>query len=186
MDTTTFIAYLRSELLDATPGLEEKLRLAEWVDGPGLPDNAPASRSTRFAEVEAALARLAAGTEPAALTEAARDWSSHEWVHFLHGLPPTASAAQLAGLDAAFRFTASGNAEILTAWFPHTIQAGYGAADDALDRFLHTVGRRKFIVPLYKALLGVPGGRERAQKIYQQARSNYHSVATGTLDALLR
>jgi hypothetical protein len=186
MDTDTFLNYLRGELLHPEPGLEERLRLGDWVDGPGLPTNAPAVASVRFAQVDAALARLAAGTAPVALAEAAAEWSSQEWVHFLHGLPPTSSGALLAELDAAFGFTSSGNAEILTAWFPHTIRAGYAPADEALGRFLHSVGRRKFIVPLYKALLAVPGGRERAKNIYAQARPNYHSVATGTLDALLR
>ncbi len=41
------------------------------------------------------------------------------------------------------------------------------------------------MVPLYRALLATPGGRARAQEIYQRARPNYHSVATSTLDALL-
>jgi leukotriene-A4 hydrolase len=186
MDTVTFLNYLRAELLDKEPGLEAKLHLSEWVDGPGLPGNAPPITSLRFEQVEAVLARLQAGSPAAEVVPATADWSSHEWVHFLHGLPPAFDAAQLADLDAAFRFSASGNAEILTAWFPHTIRAGYAVADAALDRFLHQVGRRKFIVPLYKALLATPDGAARARQIYAGARPNYHSVATGTLDALLK
>jgi leukotriene-A4 hydrolase len=186
MDTKTFLAYLRAELLSQEPDLEARLRLMEWVDGPGLPDNAPPATSARFTQVEAALTELAAGQAPAALAGQTSSWSSHEWVHFLHGLAPTLSAPQLAGLDDAFHFTESGNAEILTAWFPHALRAGYVVADAALERFLNQVGRRKFILPLYKAMLATPGGRERAQKVYEAARPNYHSVATGTLDTLLR
>lgn len=185
MDTATFLAYLRTELLDPEPGLEAQLQLAAWVDGPGLPANTPLATSARFSAVDAALARLAAGSSPSELAAATSEWSSHEWVHFLHGLPPTLNAEQLAGLDAAFHFTASGNSEILAAWFPHTLRAGYAPADAALEKFLLHVGRRKFLTPLYKALLTVPDGRARAQKIYAAARPNYHSVATGTLDALL-
>jgi leukotriene-A4 hydrolase len=185
MDTATFLRYLHTELLDPQPGLEAQLQLTAWVDGPGLPANAPAVHSARFEKVEAALTQLAATQAPAGLTPITKEWSSHEWVHFLHGLPPTLTAGQLAALDATFHFSASGNAELLTAWFPHTIRASYAGADAALEKFLHHVGRRKFIVPLYKALLAVPGGRERAQKIYAAARPNYHSVATSTLDGLL-
>ena len=185
MDTTTFLTYLRAELLNPEPGLEARLRLAEWVDGPGLPANAPAVASQRFTAVDRALAQLQAGAAPAALAPAAAGWSSHEWVHFLHGLPPTLPAGQLAALDGAFRFTASGNAEIAAAWFPHTLRAGYAPAAPALANFLRHVGRRKFLVPLYRALLATPGGAERARALYAEARPNYHSVATGTLDALL-
>jgi leukotriene-A4 hydrolase len=185
MDTARFMAYLTQELLAPVPGLAERLDLAAWVDGPGLPPSAPVARSTRFEAVAAVLARLVAGTPAAALQPIITEWSSHEWVYFLQGLPATLTSADLAALDASFHFTVSGNAEILAAWFPLALRAGYAPADTALAGFLRHVGRRKFLVPLYRALLAVPGGRARAQAIYQQARPNYHSVATGTLDALL-
>ena len=185
MDTATFLAYLRTALLDKEPGLEARLRLADWVDGPGLPTNAPTVSARRFAAVDQALTRLRNGTAPAILLPSSTAWSSHEWVHFLHGLPPTLSGQQLAALDDAFDFTTSGNAEILAAWFPHALRAGYAPATPALADFLHHVGRRKFLVPLYQALLGTPNGPDRARALYAEARPNYHSVTTGTLDALL-
>ena len=135
--------------------------------------------------MEAALARLAAGTPPAALRPLTQAWSSQEWEHLLRGLPPTLPAAAVAQLDAAFHFTSSGNAELLAAWFELALRAGYAPADAPLEHFLRRVGRRKFLVPLYRALLQAPGGRARARRIYQLARPNYHAVATGTLDALL-
>ena len=185
MDTATFLHYLRAELLDAEPGLEARLNLAAWVHGPGLPPNVPAATSSRFAAVDKTLGQLAGGVAAASLLPATADWSSHEWMHFLTGLPASLTTEQLANLDAAFGFTDSGNAEILAAWFPHTLRAGYEPADAAIASFLRHVGRRKFLVPLYRALLATPDGPARARAIYQKARPNYHSVATGTLDALL-
>jgi leukotriene-A4 hydrolase len=185
MSTATFITYLHQQLLDLEPGLAERLDLGAWIDGPGLPANAPVAHSARFEAVDVARALFNSGTPAAALAPATAEWSSHEWVHFLQGLPPTLPAADLGALDAAFHFTASGNAEILAAWFPLALRAGYAPANAALEHFLRHVGRRKFLVPLYRALLAAPGGRARAQAIYQQARPNYHAVATSTLDALL-
>ncbi|UOQ81655.1 leukotriene A4 hydrolase C-terminal domain-containing protein [Hymenobacter sp. 5414T-23] len=183
MDTDSFVAYLRRELLDKHPGLEEQVQLDAWINGPGIPAVAPPVSSARFVAVEQALGQWQAGAAAASLATA--EWSSHEWVHFLHGLPPALPAVKLAELDAAFGFTQSGNSEILAAWFPHTIAAGYSAADAALHNFLTHVGRRKFLVPLYKALLATPGGAARARQIYTEARPNYHAVASVTFDALL-
>ena len=185
MDTASFLHFLRAELLDREPGLEARLNLAAWVDGPGLPANATVPTSQRLAAVDAALAVLNSGTPPATLLPRSAGWSSHEWVHFLQGLSPSFSAEQLAMLDQAFHFTDSGNAEILAAWFPHALRAGYQPADLAVARFLHRVGRRKFLVTLYRALLATPNGTARARAIYAKARPNYHSVTTGTLDSLL-
>ncbi len=66
MDTASFITYLHQELLDQHPGLAEKLRLAEWIDGPGIPDNAPPVASARFAAVDAAVEQWQQGTPAAA------------------------------------------------------------------------------------------------------------------------
>ncbi|RSK44600.1 M1 family metallopeptidase [Hymenobacter perfusus] len=183
MDTASFLTYLRQELLDKHPGLAERIQLDAWINGPGIPAVAPPVSSERFAAVEKAQRAWQSGTPAPALATA--DWSSHEWVHFLHGLPATLSPAQLAELDAAFGFTQSGNAEILAAWFPHTIATGYSPADEALHQFLTRVGRRKFLVPLYRALLATPDGLARARQLYAEARPNYHAVATVTFDALL-
>jgi leukotriene-A4 hydrolase len=183
MDTDHFAAYLTQTLL--TPDEASQLDLPAWVDGPGLPPGAPVARSARFAAVQVALARLATGTTPADLQPITTEWSSQEWEHFLRGLPPTLPAADLARLDATFHFTTSGNAELLAAWFPLVLRAGYAPADAAVADFLRHMGRRKFLVPLYRAVLATPGGRARAQEIYRLARPNYHSVATSTLDALV-
>jgi len=183
MDTASFLTYLRQELLDKHPGLEERVQLDAWINGPGIPAVAPPVSSERFVAVEKAQRAWQSGTPAPALATA--DWSSHEWVHFLHGLPAALSPAQLAELDAAFGFTQSGNAEILAAWFPHTIATGYAPAQEALHQFLTRVGRRKFLVPLYRALLATPNGLARARQLYAEARPNYHAVATVTFDALL-
>jgi aminopeptidase N len=183
MDTASFVAYLRRELLDQQPGLEEKVQLNAWVHGPGIPAVAPPVGSARFEAVEAAWLSWQQGVPARTLRTA--QWSSHEWVYFLRGLPQTTSAEKLAELDAAFGFTQSGNAEILAAWFPHTIAAGYAPADPTLHQFLTRVGRRKFLTPLYKALLATPGGPARARQLYAEARPNYHSVATSTLDVVV-
>ena len=98
MDTATFLRYLRAELLEPEPSLEARLQLAAWVDGPGLPANAPVIASRHFELVDAALARRAGGTSPAALRPDTAKWSSHEWVHFLQGLP-AGRAAGGAGRD---------------------------------------------------------------------------------------
>ncbi|MCC2546319.1 M1 family metallopeptidase [Hymenobacter sp. BT175] len=183
MDTASFVTYLRRELLDQEPGLEDRLQLDAWINGPGIPAGAPPVSSERFAAVEAALQQWQQGTPARELTLA--DWSSHEWVHFLQGLPADLSLAQLQELDDAFTFTSSTNAEILTAWFPRALAAGYEPVNGPLRQFLTRVGRRKFLVPLYKALLATPDGHARARQLYAEARPNYHSVATSTFDVLV-
>ena len=101
-------------------------------------------------------------------------------------LPETMTQKQMAELDKAFNFTNSGNSEVLAAWVLHTIKNNYTTADQALEKFLVNVGRRKFLVPIYKALNATPEGKKKALAIYAKARPNYHAVSTVTLDELLK
>jgi len=181
MDTKEFIAYLNTNLLNAQPKAKEKIRLEEWIYGAGIPDNCPNVKSTKFKTVDNAILSFEKGYPLANIKS--ENWSSHEWLHFLRQLPRDISQKQLNKLDVAFGFTSSGNSEILNAWFQLTIPTGYKAADIALEDFLMTVGRRKFLQPLYEALyLKDPA---RAKRIYKNARENYHSVSTQTLDAIV-
>ena len=56
-------------------------------------------------------------------------------------------------------------------------------ADAGMPEFLRTVGRRKFLKPLYSALMAADP--ERARELYRRNRARYHSVSTGTLDELV-
>ena len=87
--------------------------------------------------------------------------------------------------DAAFHFTDSGNAEILAAWLEQCVSNDYSQAYEKLDRFLTTVGRRKFLIPLYAELIKTEHGRALAMNIYKVARPNYHSVSVRTIDDML-
>ena len=115
----------------------------------------------------------------------ALDWSTHEWLHFINSLPEDISASKVAELDKAFKFTESGNSEILAAWFQVTIRTDYRKADEAMETFLVNVGRRKFLTPTYKAMIEKDSTKVMARQIYEKARGNYHSVSVGTMDELL-
>jgi hypothetical protein len=56
----------------------------------------------------------------------------------------------------------------------------------ALERFLTSQGRRKFIAPLYQDLMDSGWGVDVARRIYAHARPGYHAVTTGTVDQIVR
>jgi leukotriene-A4 hydrolase len=182
--TEDFLAYLRANLLDRFPREAARVGVEEWVERPGLPASAPRPSAEAFTRVEAQARRWAAGAVPAARLNTAR-WSTQEWLHFLKSLPGDLSAQRMAELDRAFRLTRTGNSEIAFQWLMMSIRARYEAAYPRLEEFLTTVGRRKFIRPLYQELARTPEGRERAQAIYRRARPTYHPIAATSIDEIL-
>lgn len=154
----------------------------DWIFTSGLPTDCPVPVATKFAAVDAALSayKRDGKTLPATVS-----WGTQEWLHFIKNLPEILSHEQLTALDRFGKFTASGNAEILTVWLVVAIKNDYAPAYPKLEQFLVNTGRRKFLSPLYNALLKTTEGRERATQIYRKARPNYHFVATSTFDALI-
>jgi leukotriene-A4 hydrolase len=184
MTTEGFLAYLDGELIKGNEALAAELNLKGWIYSPGLPTEHQQPQSARFDSVDAQLARWAAGT--AAHDLAGTDqWSTHEWLHFIRHLPEDLDIAKMGVLDKEFHFTASGNAEILAAWFEHVIRMEYEPGYKALENFLVNVGRRKFVRPLFKLLSETEPGIKLGKMIYAKARPNYHSVTRGTVDEIL-
>jgi hypothetical protein len=79
----------------------------------------------------------------------------------------------------------SGNSEIEFEWLNKVITNRYEPAFPALEKFLTSQGRRKFVAPLYTALAKTEWGKAMATRIYARARPTYHSVAVTTIDKAL-
>jgi leukotriene-A4 hydrolase len=155
----------------------------QWIFTEGLPDDCPNPQSKRFQQPEDAVARWKSGQSLSTIDT--RKWSTHEWLHFLKNLPDTLTEKRLRELDSFGNFTESGNAEITTLWLVHAIRNDYKTAYPKLEQFLTTVGRRKFLSPLYGELTKKEQGKKMAKEIYLKARPNYHYVATNTFDRML-
>jgi leukotriene-A4 hydrolase len=154
-----------------------------WLLAPGLPDDAPQVQSSAIALVDVQLASYRKGTAPAQLSTTG--WVTQQWQHFLKNLPAEITLDQMAELDRTFGFTKSGNSEIAADWLVVTIRRHYLPAQPRLEEFLLSVGRRKFLKPLYTELAKTPEGLAWARTLYSKARPRYHAVATSTIDQLL-
>lgn len=167
--TEDFLDYLRRELHTHVP-------LDEWIFRPGIPSAAAEPQSDAFRRVEAEAERWQLG-HPIDTSK----WSTQLWLHFLR----TLENPDLVRLDREFHLTQAGNSEILHQWLLMAVRADYQAAYPRMEQFLATVGRRKYLKPLYIELMKTPQGEQRARRIYRNARPGYHPIAQTTLDAIV-
>ena len=182
--TEDFLRYLRANLLDDHRELAARVPVEEWVERPGIPAGAPRPKSEAFERVEAEASRWLAGKVPTSGLPASA-WSTQEWLHFLRALPASLGHEKMAELDEAFHLTDSGNSEITNQWLLMAIANGYEPAYPRLEQFLVSMGRRKFLKPLYEALVKTPEGKVRALAIYRKARLTYHPIAVATVDKIV-
>jgi aminopeptidase N len=172
LTTEEFSSFTEEEL----PGVLARIDAGRWLDEAGLPENAPVTDSARLRAV------VALGY---ALPEAGQLTSSTEWNLWLERVPRPSDAAFCAALDERFALTKNGNMEVKVAWLRLAITSSYDAVLPEVERVLGTVGRMKYLIPLYTALHARSDTAPLAVRIFEHAARGYHPIARAVVQARL-
>jgi len=175
--TEEFLGFLNKKFA----GKLDPSQIDEWIYKPGLPKTLNKPVSVRFEMVDKELSRFIDQSTKADKLET-KNWSTHEWIRFIRNLPKSIPINRMIELDNAFSFTQSKNAEIQFAWYIQAIQHDYTKADNAIISFLSSVGRRKFVLPLFKALFSNNRTTQLAKDTYIKLKEGYHSVTQQSVD----
>ncbi|MBX3478242.1 MAG: M1 family metallopeptidase [Brevundimonas sp.] len=192
MTTEVFLKDIRDHLIRGDAALEARLMMDAWIYQPGMPSNWVPPVSDAFVPVDAAArAFYADGGAASAIPWAG--WNTQQRLRFLNwrpeGLAPGAdwlSQGQMADLERTLGLAQEGNSEIAFAWLQAALANRYEPALVTAERFLMSIGRRKFVLPLFQTLWNEGDwGRPVATRIYAQARPLYHPVTVGSVDAVV-
>ena len=168
-----------------SPAEAEQLMIRQWIYEPGLPANVYRPDASAFAAVDNAAHAYAATRSLDAAAWAG--WSSAERQRFLQRLPAGLAAPDLARLDETLGLSRSGNNEELFLWLNTALKNRYEPAVPQAERFLGSVGRTKFVRPLFATLMGQGAwGQAIARRIYARTRPSYHAVTQSAVDRIVR
>jgi len=170
IDTDQFLA----ALLELLPGLADRADAANWIDGPGLPPDAPNAVSTRLT----ALQRLARKGELPGLL------APTELLVYLQALPQPAETKILSALDAQFGLSVRKSLELCHTFVLAQLRAGLSDGIDGLRRVVRETGRMKYLKPLFAEL--AKRDLPAAQRIYTENRPSYHPIAREVIESMLR
>ena len=179
--TDQFVSYLRTNLLAKYPQVMSEAELDEWLHGAGIPASAQHAKSQRLVALDASTAAWLKGDLATAQLDT-KGWTALEWMKFLNDIDNKADAARLKELDAAFGLSKSGNNEVAFRFYRAAAHAGYRAVRPQMQAFLMSVGRQKFVVPLYTALRANGEDRAWAESVYKAARERYHPETQSSVD----
>ncbi|MBL8113330.1 MAG: M1 family metallopeptidase [Acidobacteria bacterium] len=182
--TQDFVAYLETSLFPKNPAAAAQLNVAEWIAGAGIPADFPHVTSAAFSRIDALAADVKNGTKTAADVDGSR-YTTQEWVRFVRAFGDRMDVSKMAELDARFHFRESKNAEIASPWLTLATKSGYAAANPDVARFLASVGRAKFLRPIYVALAATEEGRSRGKSILENARSGYHLLVAEEMEKIV-
>ncbi len=184
MTTDWFVADFRAHVIRGDATLEAALMLDAWAYEPGLPANAAEPRAAGFDRVVEQLSAFNAGGAASAVPWSS--WGTLQRQRFLQTLPRDLPQARLAELERALQLNATGNSEVLFDWLSLALRNRYEPALAPTERFLTSMGRGKFVRPLYRALMEQGDwGQPHARRIYSTARAGYHPIVAGAVDRIV-
>lgn len=192
MTTERFLEDIRANLIKGDAALEAQLMMDAWIYQPGMPSNWVPPVSDAFTPVDAAARAFYADKGPASAVPWS-GWNTQQRQRFLNWRPQGLAAgtdwlteAQLADLERTLNLANEGNSELTFAWLQIALAHRYQPAVATAERFLTTMGRRKFVLPLFTTLWNEGDwGRPIATRLYAEARPLYHPVTTGSVDAVV-
>jgi aminopeptidase N len=170
-------------LQESMPGLADKVDAKIWVYSPGLPANCPVFRSEALESLQALSAGWKSGERPP--ENAFKIWSPEETLVYLQGLPRPMPEADCLWLDETFSLTGRTNYEVLVEWLSIAAASDCPSVFPRLREVLMSVGRMKFLRPLYRAMGATPRTRSLAREIFTAARPGYHSLSSRLAEEII-
>ncbi len=116
------------------------------------------------------------------------NFTAHHWVHLLRRLRSMGqlSVSDMEAIDERFHLSERKNAEVAFEWYMLGLKCQYTTVFPYMEQFLLSVGRRKFVLPLYEQILKTQeNALDMVSSIFYGASPGYHSVTRKSVTELL-
>ena len=203
VNSTTFIDEIERNLLAPNRLVFD---YDEWIYHNGLPKNCVSINSPRLMNMQSLAKRCSSGQnifDPVISYEWKKvknstkkrrvkvidqlkreDFIVQEWQTFIRALDQDIAIERLRYLDEKMKFSAWGNSEVMAEWFVLNINCGNREIRPEIEKFISKVGRRKFLLPIYKALVKNPEDKVWAKKVFDKSKAYYHAVSRNSIAEL--
>ncbi len=203
VNSTTFIDEIERNLLAPNRLVFD---YDEWIYHNGLPKNCVSINSPRLMNMQSLAKRCSSGEnifDPVISYEWKKvknstkkrrvkvinqlkreDFIVQEWQTFIRALDQDIAIERLRYLDQKMKFSAWGNSEVMAEWFVLNINCGNREIRPEIEKFISKVGRRKFLLPIYKALVKNPEDKVWVKKVFDKSKAYYHAISRNSISEL--
>lgn len=170
---------------DELSKIVDKQFVSDWIHQTYLPESIPATPSTMIENVNV-LVKNFNDTKTTPTQEQAADLTSKDRCYFLESITPKdPSVEQLKKLDSVFHFSSTKDPEVLTLWYKLSLPKSYGPTFQTAPTFVTSVGRGKYVRPIYDALMKTKKGEQIAKATYEQHKSFYGPTTRSQIEKIL-
>eukprot|EP01128_Nolandella_sp_AFSM9_P004198 TRINITY_DN1847_c0_g1_i1.p1 TRINITY_DN1847_c0_g1~~TRINITY_DN1847_c0_g1_i1.p1 ORF type:complete len:629 (+),score=141.89 TRINITY_DN1847_c0_g1_i1:32-1888(+) len=116
------------------------------------------------------------------------NWNTFQTCSFLDHFTnsDTVSHEVIAAMNEEFNLSSSKNVEILLRYSKLTIKHGYTENYSNIRAFLHTTGKQKLLLPIYRNFVAAgPEGIAYAKEIFDETKPKLHNLVTAMVEKIL-
>jgi aminopeptidase N len=199
VNSEIFLSFLKKNLLKPN---NSDFNAEEWIYREGIPKNCYAVSSPRLDHIRFLAKRFTRGEDifkevkwqkirgkkkmrKQIVKLERHKYITQEWQIFIRELPENIDPNLMKKLDKELNLRNWGNSEIMCDWFVLGIKAGYKELRPSIEKFLTKVGRRKYLMPIYSALILKPDDHKWAISVFERAKTHYHYISKSSVERLL-
>ena len=180
LTTETFLDFLRAEL----PEVFDKVDVDAWIYKPGMPEKKHPLPSKLFDETVQALREYEKGKRPA--REQVQGWRRIQILTFLSDLPKRISVEDCKYFEQIFDLEKRNDGAFFSAFYAVCIDSGYKEILPRVEKYMETIGRRLYILPVVRALIRADWTRPQVRALVDRVRAKHHPVTVQSMETLLK
>ena len=182
LTTEAFLDFLKTEL----PGVFEKVNVQKWIYETGLPDADAWHRpkSHLYDEVQQALDHYKQGIKPG--KEQIQGWHRYQVLSFLQGLPAKIPVEDCEYFDNILELEKRNDVAFFSYFYVIAVASGYEAILPRLEKFMGTIGRMLYILPIVRVMIETDWSREHIRPLFERVRDRHHQITIHAIEGLLK
>jgi aminopeptidase N len=178
--TEAFLDFLKAEL----PQVFEKVNVQQWIYEPGLPEERYRPKSHLYEEVKQALDAYQQGIKPT--REQVQNWHRYQILSFLQGLPRKIAVEDCRYFDGVLELEKRNDVALFSYFYITCIASGDQSILPRLERFMETMGRMLYILPVVRAMSAAEWSRPHIRPLFERVRNRHHQITVRAMEETLK
>jgi leukotriene-A4 hydrolase len=180
LSTEGFLDFLKAEL----PDVFEKVNVQKWVYEPGMPEDWHKPQSHLYDEVEKTLEDYKQGKRPT--KEQVKDWQRYQTMSFLQGLPKVIPVDDCKYFEDILELEKKYDDAFFSTFYAISIASGYEEIWPRVEKFMGTIGRMLYVMPIMRAMIAVDWSKDKARPLFESVKGMHHQITVHAMEGMLK
>ncbi len=180
LSTEGFLDFLKAEL----PKVFEKVNVQKWVYEAGMPEEWHKPTSHLYDAVEKVLEEYKQGKRPS--KDQVKDWHRYQVMSFLQGLPHVIAVENCKYFEDILELEKKNDNAFFSPFYAISVASGYQEIWPRIEKFMGTIGRMLYVLPVMRAMIATDWSRDRARPLFERVKGMHHQITVTAMDGLLK